>query len=173
MRDFSQSYTEFPRFYEPARRVMAAFGKAMWHFAQLKEIIWYEVGYENVKEFFHHMEHSYGEHIDNYKLLMAQVGLPLLYPDIPGMSMENRGLAECFDIGIRLIDSVNEALSDFIEATDLDRFEPLARQAENIQMANYKPRAVMLQARTMANNGGGSATSFDNWFKDMIGDDYG
>lgn len=174
MRNFTEAFNAHPQMYECVRDVMGAMGKAMWHFAQIKEIIWYEVGYEHVKEFFHRMEHSYGEHIDKFKELLAQVGLPLIYPNISGLGMENHTLSDCFDIGIGLIDEVNNALSTTVEVMDMGNYEPLARQVENIQMANFKPRAIMLQARTMAENGGGSATSFDNWFEDMVeGFDYG
>lgn len=167
MRNFTEAYRDFPQLREPVRRAMGAMGKAMWHFAQIKEIIWYEVGYEHVKEFFHSMEHSYGDRIDELKAILAQVGLPLLYPDIRGMEEQPLSLEDCFNAGINLIDEVNAALSEIIEITDDRLYEPLARQAESIQIENYKPRAVMMQARTMAANGGGSATSFDNWFEDM------
>lgn len=168
MRNFIEAFSAYPQMYECVRNMMASMGKAMWHFAQLKEIIWYEVGYEHVKEFFHQMEHSYGDHIDALKQLLAQAGLPLIYPDIRGLGMENRSLRECFDIGIGLIDEVNDALSIAVEIMDINGYEPLARQVENIQMSNFKPRAVMLQARTMAEYGGGSATSFDGWFEDLM-----
>lgn len=174
MRNFTEAYNAHPQIYGCVRDVMGAMGKAMWHFAQIKEIIWYEVGYEHVKEFFHHMEHSYGDHIDKLKELLAQEGLPLIYPGISGLGVENRSLSDCFDLGIELIDEVNKALSTTVEVMDMDGYEPLARQVENIQINNYKPKAIMLQARTMAENGGGSASSFDNWFKEITeGFNYG
>lgn len=169
MRNFTEAYRDFPQFKEPVRDVMSAMGEAMWHFAQIKEIIWYEAGYEHVKEFFHLMEHSYGDHIDALKALLSQVGLPLIYPTIQGMPEQPLSLEDCFNEGIKLIDRVNTAISELIEVTDDRLYEPLARQAENIQMENYRPRAVMLQARTMAQNEG-SATSFDNWFEKMAED---
>lgn len=167
MRDFSTAYAN-TELYDPAKNLMSAFGEAMWAMAQIKEILWYEVGYENVKEFFHRMEHSYGDHIDEFKALLAQIGLPLIYPDIKALGEESLDLRQCFEKGIEKIDRVNVALSDFIEATDNAEHEPLARQAESIQIDNYKPRAIMAQAMVMAENG--SATSFDNWFGHLVGE---
>lgn len=172
MRNFMEAYRDFPQLGESVRRVMGAMGRAMWHFAQIKEIIWYEAGYEHVKEFFHTMEHSYGDHIDALKAILAQLGLPLLYPDIRGMEAQPLSLEDCFNEGISLVDDVNAALSELIELTDDRLHEPLARQVESIQIDNYKPRAVMVQARTMAMYGAGSATSFDGWFEDLV-EDYG
>lgn len=168
LRMFSTAYGGgWPELEQSARRVMVAMGKAMWGMAQLKECVWYS-GFQGVTNFFHWMEHSYGDRIDEFKAILAQIGLPLPYPEFPAMTRYPSTVEEAFEIGIDLIDEVNTAVSDFVEETDNIRYEPLARQAENIQIANYKPKAYMTQAIEMARDGDSSATSFDSWFVNIL-----
>lgn len=152
---------------EPMRNVMSRMGKAMWHFAQLKEITWYQWGYAGITGAIHYLEHVYGGYIDSFKELLAQMGLPLAYPGIPELREPFDSLAGIFARCIGLIDEVNDALSAFVEAADREALEPLARRAENIQMENFAPRAWLTQALTMSEQGG-SASSLDSWLKDTL-----
>lgn len=169
MRDYYGAYQAdgASALYEPMRGVMSAMGKAMWHFAQLKEMTWYQWGYAGITGFLHHMEHVYPEYIDAFKGLMAQLGLPIAYPAIEEFREPEPELGSVFQAGIRLVDEVNRALSRFVEAADSFDFEPLARQAENIQTANFAPRAILTQALTMSGQGN-SASSLDSWLKGTL-----
>ena len=164
---FESAYTTAPELEAPVRRVMSALGKAMWGMAQLKECVWYS-GFQGVTNFFHWMEHSYGDRIDELKSTLAQLGIPLTYPQFSALGDYPTTVEDAFERGITLIDEVNAAVSELIEVTDNAYNEPIARQAENIQTANFKPRAYMMQAREMAANGDSSATSFDSWFVNIL-----
>lgn len=169
LRPFAAAYAGNLRSLEaPVRRMMEAMGKAMWGMAQLKECVWYGGGLQGVTNFFHWLEHSYGDRIDELKSTLAQVGLPVIYPQFQALNNYPATIDKAFDLGIELIDEVNAAVSDFVEQTDNAYHEPLARQAENIQIANYKPRAYMTQAREMALDGNSSSTSFDSWFVNIL-----
>lgn len=165
MREYNKAYikSKYPGLRDPSRYVVAEMGKAMWHFAQLKEVTWYQWGYAGITRAIHYLEHSYGAYIDGFKDLLAQLGLPIEYPSIEELDVTPQGLSETFDMCISLIDGVNNALSVFIEKCDRDRLEPLARKAENIQMENFAPRAWLEQAKAMAETGDWSAPSIDSW----------
>ena len=164
MRDYYRAYDgeRNSPLYEPMRDVVAEMGKAMWSFAQIKEMTWYGWGYAGITAAIHYLEHTMPEYIDQFKGLMAQLGLPIAYPPIPELKAQYGDLKQVFDACMEIIDSVNEALSRFIEVADTSRFEPLARKAENIQMLNYEPRAWLTHARAMAENDV-SASSIDSW----------
>lgn len=166
MKKYNAAYgdSRYAPLYTPMRAVVEAMGTAMWHFAQIKEITWYGWGYEGITEGIHRLEHVYGEYIDDFKKLLAQVGMPLSYPEILEFRKNPQNLEEIFDLCMGLIDRVNDALSEFVETADCCGLEPLARQAENIQMENFRPRAWLCQARTMAENGS-SAASIDSWVR--------
>lgn len=169
MKDYYGAYKNelYSPLYEPMRGVMRGMGKAMWHFAQLKEMTWYQWGYAGITGFIHHLEHVYPEYIDRFKGLMAQLGLPISYPPIEEFRGAGKDLEDIFRTCIGLIDEVNMALSRFVEAADNLYFEPLARQAENIQMANFEARAILTQALTMSEQGN-SASSLDSWLKGTL-----
>lgn len=168
MRDFSKAYAgTYSALYPSVENSMREMGKAMWHFAQIKEIVWYQWGYANITKAIHGLEHVYGEYIDSFKEVLAQLGLPLVYPAIPEFSKDIPDLETAFSVCIDLIDYVNEALSEFIEVSDRGRLEPLARRAENIQMENFAPRSWLIQATVMAANGN-SASSIDSWMEELL-----
>ena len=169
MTNYKNAYADrrYEALEQPMRSVMSRMGKAMWHFAQLKEITWYQWGYAGITGAIHHLEHVYGGYIDSFKALLAQMGLPLAYPAIPEMEESFGSLTAIFYHCIGLIDEVNDALSAFVEAADREALEPLARRAENIQMENFAPRAWLTQALTMSEQGG-SASSLDSWLNDTL-----
>lgn len=168
MKDFKSLFSgKYGELYEPMRKAMSAMGKAMWHFAQIKEITWAQWGFEGITRAIHYLEHQQPEYIDSFKGLMAMLGLPLIYPPIPDMPREFNSLSEVLEACIGLVDEVNEALSQFIEAADLSGYEPLARQAENIQMQNFAPRAWLTQALTMSLNPN-SESSVDSWLRGTL-----
>lgn len=169
MREFKSAYRNdrYSFLYEPMRRAMAAMGKAMWWFATLKEQTWYQ-GYAGVTAAIHALEHKQPDYIDELKDIMAKLGLPLGYPPIPELDMEYSGLPDTFDKCITLIDEVNDALSGIVEACDTADYEPLARYAENVQMENFQDRQWLVEAKTMAENGDGSTTSYDSWFVNIL-----
>ena len=152
----------------PVKKLMAALGKAMWHFARIKEITWYQWGLEAITASIHKLEHDCGEYIDRLKMVLTQEGLPLPYPSIPEYDSEPQNVVDAFNDCIDLIDEVNAALSEFIDATDNDYWEPLARQAEEIQVINFKPKAWLNQTKVMAENGE-SMASLDKWFNEFFG----
>lgn len=169
MKDFNMAYKTAvcAHLEEPAKKVVGAMGRAMWHFAQIKEITWYCWGFEGITNAIHYLEHIYGDFIDDFKALMAQMGLPLTYPTIPAYSAKTENLTAVFMNCIELIDEVNAAVSNFIEAADTSYSEPLARQAESIQVANFKNRAWLTQALTMSEQGG-SIPTIDAWLKNTM-----
>ena len=86
MRDFYAAYREdrYSFLYEPMRRAMSAMGNAMWSFAAIKEHTWYS-GYAALTRAIHALEHKQPEYIDQFKDIMAKLGLPLSYPSIAEM----------------------------------------------------------------------------------------
>lgn len=168
MREYKNAYQMgYDALKEPVRNLMAVLGKAMWHFAQIKEITWYQWGFEAITNSIHKLEHDCGEYIDKLKGLLKQEGLPLPYPAIPEYTSEPQTAIDAFNDCIDLIDEINGALSDFIDATDNDYWEPLARQAEEIQIINFKAKAWLIQTKTMAENGE-SPASLDKWFDEFF-----
>lgn len=167
MNEFSKAYENYPNLYETGKKAIGEMGRAMWHFAQLKEITWYQWGLQGITAAVHGLEHVYGEYIDRFKEAIATLGLPLIYPDIKALDEDFTDIVSILDTCIDLIDDVNNALSDFIFETDNARLEPLARQAEEIQIMNFRPRAWLTQTRTMAENGE-SMASLDKWFEEFM-----
>lgn len=169
MRDYYAAYREdrYSFLYEPMRRAMSAMGNAMWSFAAIKEHTWYS-GYAALTRAIHALEHKQPKYIDQFKDIMAKLGLPLVYPPIPEMGDSFSTVEEVLDKCISLIDDVNEGLSEVIEVCDNANFEPLARYAENVQMENYQNRQWLCEAKAMAENGEMSSTSFDNWLNGTL-----
>lgn len=164
MRNYYSAYQDngFSRLYEPMRRVMEELGTAMWHFAQIKEMTWYSWGLQGITGSLHWLEHVYPDYIDKFKGLLAELGLPLVYPPIKQFTGAVDTIPQAFRESISIIDRVNDALSEFVEAADSEAWEPLAREAETIQMENFRPRAWLTQALTMSEQGA-SAASLDSW----------
>jgi len=167
MRDFNSAYANYGGMGEAVRRCVASMGKAMWWFAAIKEQTWYN-GYAALTKAIHYLEHEQPEYIDQLKDIMAKIGLPLPYPAIPEFLSELNSIPQTLETCIALLDEVNAGLSDVIDKTDNELHEPLARYAENIQMANYRDRQWLMEAKAMAEGGDVSATSYDSWLANTL-----
>ena len=161
-----------PQFYnlrDPMRGVMTAYMNAEKWFATIKEITWAEFGMKFLTDGIHAYEHLQPEAIDEFKGIMAQYGLEVEYPATSELTEEFPDLDRVFEVCVQILDEINVALSRFIKETNNETFEPLARQAEQLQINNSMLRTKMLEAWSMF-DGSTSLSSFDKWCKSLFDD---
>ena len=65
-----------------------------------------------------------------------------------------------------IVDSVDEALGDFIRKTADGEFNALSLKAEELQVVNTDDRRKLLEAWAMWDNGEMSRATFDSWCRE-------
>ena len=152
---------------EPMRNVMKAYGEAERYFAFIKEITWAEYGLKATTNYIHSLEHIQPEYVDEFKEIMAQLGLMVEYPSIDELAEPFEDLDKVFEVCVGIIDETDKALCNFVKEVDivsagLSNTFALARQVETLIIKNSEDRKFLLEAWSMWDNNT-SYTSFDNW----------
>lgn len=149
---------------DPMRKVMSTYGEAERFFATIKEKTWANFGLKSFTNYIHSLEHLQGDYVDEFKAILAEIGLEVEYPAVGELVEEMPDLDKVFEVCVGIVDEVDEALRDFIFLIDSQHkeFSALARKMENLQMKNSAQRSFMLEAWNMADNNV-SLSSFDNW----------
>lgn len=151
---------------DPMRNVISAFSNAAKWYATIKEVTWVEFGLVNTTDAIHALEHIQYEYIDEFKGIMAQVGLEVEYPPTQEFIEELADLDKVFEVCVGIADETNDALCEFISKSKDNEFQPLARQVEQLQIENYKNKRKLLEAWSMWDMNP-SYSSFDNWVKHL------
>ena len=157
----------FSFLHEPMRNVMKAYGEAERYFAFIKEITWAEFGLKATTNYIHSLEHIQPEYVDEFKEIMAQLGLMVEYPSIDELAEPFEDLDKVFEVCVGIIDETDRALCDFVRTVDIVStgvFNTFAigRQVETLIIKNSEDRKFLLEAWSMWDNNP-SYTSFDNW----------
>ena len=149
---------------DPMRKVMSAYGEAERFFATIKEKTWANFGLKSLTNYIHALEHLQGDYVDEFKAILAELGLEVEYPAVGELVEEMPDLDKVFEVCVGIVDDVDEALRAFIILIDGQHkeYSALARKMENLQMKNSAQRSFMLEAWNMADNDV-SLSSFDNW----------
>ena len=153
----------------PMRNVMKAYGEAERFFAFIKEITWAEFGLKATTDYIHSLEHIQPEYVDEFKDIMAQLGLMVEYPTIEELAEPFVDLDKVFEVCVGIIDETDKALCEFVKAVDKNIMNggivsafALSRQVETLIIKNSEDRKFLLEAWSMWDNNL-SYTSFDNW----------
>ena len=152
------------------RDVISAFSNAAKWYATIKEVTWAEFGLIHLTDFIHSLEHVQYEYIDEFKSIMAQIGLEVEYPPTQEFIESLEDIDKVMEVCIGIADETNNALSDFIAKASKPEFQPLARQVEQLQIDNYKSKAKLFEIWTMWDKNP-SYSSFDNWVKHLCESD--
>ena len=149
---------------QPMRGVMRAYGEAERYFAVYKETSWEQWGMKSLTDYIHALEHIQPEAVDEFKEILAEVGLPVEYPGIDEVITAFENLDELFESCVEIIDTTDDALRSFCTAIDTEHPElgALARGVETLLTKNSAERTFLLEAWSMWDNSD-SVTSFDNW----------
>lgn len=152
---------------KPMRNVMKAYGEAERYFAFIKEITWAEFGLKATTDYIHSLEHIQPEYVDEFKEIMAQLGLMVEYPSIDELAEPFEDLDKVFEVCVGIIDETDKALCNFVREVDIvsagvSNTFALARQVETLIIKNSEDRKFLLEAWSMWDNNP-SYTSFDNW----------
>lgn len=161
---YNYKNSKFAPLREPMRRVMVAYGEAERFFATIKEKTWANFGLKSLTNYIHSLEHLQGDYVDEYKAILAEIGLEIEYPAVGELAEDMPDLDKVFEVCVGIVDEVDEALRGFISEIDErhKEFSALARKVENLQMQNSAERSFLLEAWSMWDDNP-SYTSFDNW----------
>lgn len=169
---YNYSTAKYAVLKQPMRLIMKAYGEAERYFAFIKEVTWAEWGLKHLTDRIHALEHIQPERVDDFKDIMAQVGLMVEYPPVNELAEDFANLDKVFEVCVGIVDNIDEALRFFIASTNKGEFEALARQVETLLVENSADRSFLLDAWSMWDNGV-SYTSFDNWVKEAKEQDNG
>lgn len=148
------------------RDVISAYSNAAKWYATIKEVTWAEFGLVHLTDAIHHLEHIQYEYIDEFKSIMAQIGLEVEYPPTQEFVESLEDIDKVMEVCVGIADETNKALSDFIEKSKEPEFQPLARQVEQLQIDNSKSKSKLLEIWSMWDKNP-SYSSFDNWVKHL------
>lgn len=154
----------FSMLYESVRNVMEAYGNAEKWFADIKDRVLTEFGMPFLSNYLHSLEHKQPICIDSFSKIVHIYGLRLPYPGTKELdeSLDDE-LDRVFEVSIRIIDEIDEALNGFIQTSSGGEFNALSLKAEELQLLNAYDRQPLIEAWKMWDNGEMNRASFDNW----------
>lgn len=163
---YSWRNERFSKLYEPVRRVMGAYGNAEKWFADVKDRVLTELGMPFLSDHIHALEHLQPERIDEFSKVVHVYGLRLPYPETKELAENlNDDLDRVFEVCVRIIDEIDEAINEFIRESADGEFNALSLKAEELQLINTYDRRALIEAWKMWDNGEMSRASFDSWCK--------
>lgn len=152
---------------QPVRQVMEAYGNAEKWFADIKDRVLCDMGMPFLSDAIHKLEHVQPERVDQFAEIPHDYHLRLPYPGTPELDEAFRNdLDRVFEVCVTIVDSVDEALGDFIRKTADGEFNALSLKAEELQVVNTDDRRKLLEAWAMWDNGEMSRATFDSWCRE-------
>lgn len=153
---------------QPAREVNAAYSDANKWLDTLKEYVYIEMGMPHLSDFIHAYAHKQLARLDTFGDLLHERHLMQVYPtteelDIYGEMGNGDDLDNVFELLIRCLEHVNEALEAFHVATDTGEFRAMALKTEELMLDNSRDYTEVLALWARWDEDGGSKTTFDNY----------
>lgn len=167
---FSFDNHKYSKLREPARGVIAAYQTANRFFDTAQEFVYIELGMVNCAKAIHLQAHKFPQIFDRFADMLHERHLMAEYPETPELDWrkELSDLDSVFDLLIRVLDSIDEALNSFHEVTDTAEFRPMALFTEELMLENSHTYTQFLEMWARWDKDGGSMTSFDGWCRHLM-----
>lgn len=151
---------------EAGKRMTEVYEKANRWFDEMKEGILIEDGLIHTSNLFHNQAHKFPAYFDRIGDILHQRHIIQRYGATEEFPRETIEVNNAFEIAVALFDEIEDGLRDFVAECDKNGDYAVARQLEELQVANGKDREAFLLAWKMYEEAE-TATSYDNWVKDM------
>lgn len=150
---------------EPSREVIKAYQDANRYFDTTQEYVYIEEGMPILAKIIHTEAHEFPKRFDKFVDMLHERHLMGEYPATEELNWreELKDLDSVFDLLIRVLNNIQDALENFHKVTDNSQFRPMALLTEELMAENSKVYTKFLQLWFRWNNDGGSKTSFDSW----------
>ena len=156
---------------QPAREATEAYETGTRWFDQMKELLLIEGGLVHLSEMFHRTAHWFPTQFDVIGDILHQRHVIQDYgatPEFPGVGLSDGGeIGTCFELAMRVFEEIEQKLKTLIRLCDAQNAWAIARQFENLQIANSKRHERFLYAWKMYEEAE-SASSFDNWVLHLL-----
>lgn len=155
----------------PAKEATEAYETGTRWFDQMKEWLLIECGLVHLSELFHRTAHWFPTQFDVIGDILHQRHVMQDYgatPEWPGIRRPEEDEVEaCFQLAMRVFEDIERKLKELIRICDEQNAWALARQFENLQIANSQRHERFLAAWKMYEEAD-SASSFDNWVPHLL-----
>lgn len=153
---------------DKARTVVGAYQNAARHLDALQEFVYIEIGLVHTAHKIHNLAHEMPKRFDAFGEMLHENHLMTEYPATPEFPNMYEDMDEVFDNIAGVLDEIQMALHAFREEAEKDaRLLPMALVAEDLMVENSQSRTLFNEMWAMYDDTTVSATSFDNWVKDL------
>ncbi len=153
---------------DKARAVVGAYQNAARHLDALQEFVYIEIGLVHTAHKIHNLAHEMPKRFDAFGEMLHENHLMTEYPATPEFQNMYEDMDEVFDCIAGVLDEIQMALYAFREEAEKDaRLLPMALVAEDLMVENSQSRTLFNEMWAMYDDTTVSATSFDNWVKDL------
>lgn len=158
---------EFAALREPSRAVIAAYQTANRFMDTTQEYTLIELGMPYLAEALHRMAHEFPKRFDAFGEMLHERHLMAEYPATEELDWQEElhDVDDVFEMCIRILENIGEALENFRTVTDNGVFRAMSLFAENLISENSRDYTKILAAWKRWDEDGGSRTSFDAWCK--------
>jgi hypothetical protein len=170
---FNYDNPKYQTLKEPSRIVSGAYSSANKWLDQLKEYIYIEYGMIFLSNVIHANAHIQLERLDIIADLLHERHLEQFYPTTEELDLraEVKDVDDCFNLIIRILDNVQNALNEFYKQTDTADLKPMSLKIEELMLENSKDYTKFLEMWQMWDNFDGSLTSYDSWVEKITDKD--
>ena len=150
---------------EPSRGVIKAYQDANRFFDTTQEYVYIEQGMRYLARIIHNEAHEFPKRFDNFVDMLHERHLMGEYPETAELlwKEELKDLDDVFNLLIKVLDNIQEALENFHKVTDNEKFRPMALKVEEMMLENSGVYTKFLELWVRWNEEGGSKTSFDSY----------
>ena len=150
---------------DPSRQVIKAYQDANRYFDTTQEYVYIEEDMPILAKIIHNEAHEFPKRFDRFGDMLHERHLLVEYPATSELNWkeELKDLDDVFNLLIRVLDNIQEALEGFHKVTDNEKFRPMALFAEELMLENSHVYTKFLEIWNRWDNDGGSKTSFDSW----------
>lgn len=159
---FSYENPTFAPLRDPARGVVDAMQRANRFLDTIQEWLWIEAGLIYTSRFIHDMAHEFPKAFDSFIDMLHERHLSGEYPATPELTEPITDESKAFEMVVKVLSDVDEALEKFHTVTDTAAFRPMALKTEELMLENSGRYTKVLEAWTMWDKAV-SPSSFDNW----------
>lgn len=153
---------------DKARDVVGAYQNAARHLDALQEFVYIEIGLVHTARVIHNLAHEMPKRFDAFGEMLHENHLMTEYPATPEYPHLYEDMDAVFDNVMGVLDEIQMALYAFRAAAEEDpRTLPMGLVAEELMVQNSQSRTRIAEMWAMYDDEGVSATSFDNWVKDL------
>lgn len=155
---------------EPSRAVIKAYQDANRYFDTTQEYVYIEQGMVFLSKIIHSQAHEFPKRFDAFVEMLHERHLMGEYPatDELDWRSELENIDDVFELLIRVLDNIHDALESFRKVTDNAEFRPMALYAEELMLENSRTYTKFLMLWARWDENAGSKTSFDSWCQKII-----